>query len=288
MEEKRRVQLRRAVRYLYDLQKLRISTGNRDTTTQVELEPEDLVFLTASAGKLEGLEKEAEKEIKSLLKGIPIWESWLKDQKGIGPRLGGVLISEFDIHRAPHMSSFWKYAGLAVTDGKADRMTRGKKADYNPWLKAKLIKVMGDSFIKSNSPYKTFYDNYKNRKVNTISEICGSCGGTGKVKSQEKKTKVPKKEKIEESPKDVKCYNCKGTGGPAPWGHGDAHRHLAATRYMCKMFLQFFWEEWRKVEGLPIRMPYAEEYLGRAYHTRPEQPKVYKKDIVTIINNEMS
>ena len=266
-----KIRLRRTVRYLYDTQKLRISTSNRDSTDAVELEAIDLIFLTESAEKLKGIESDTTKELKGLLKGIPIWDQYLKEQKGIGPRLGAVLLAEFDVHKAPNASSFWKYAGFGVTDGVADRMRRGDTSEdritYNAFLKAKLAKVMGDSFIKANSPWRQFYDNYKTRKQNQLVD-CMLCEGKGTIKAsaedaEEKKpngkrsTKKPKKEKV--------CPNCNGLK-KGPWGRSELHRHRAAVRYMCKMFLADFWKHWRELEGLEVRPPYAEEYLGRVHH----------------------
>lgn len=43
------------------------------------------------------------------------------------------------------------------------------------------------------------------------------------------------------------------------------HRHRAATRYMIKMFLKDLYVAWREIEGLPVREPYAEEYLGKKH-----------------------
>ena len=40
------------------------------------------------------------------------------------------------------------------------------------------------------------------------------------------------------------------------------HKHAMANRYMIKIFLQDLWLKWRELEGLPIRAPYAEEKLG--------------------------
>lgn len=42
----------------------------------------------------------------------------------------------------------------------------------------------------------------------------------------------------------------------------DGHRHNAAMRYMIKMFLLDLWRNWREVEGLPIVPSYAEAKLG--------------------------
>ena len=298
-----KIKLRRSVRFLYEIQKLRISTAQRGDKRirggeAILIPEEEMKFFMEAAGRLEQLECDTEKEVKKVLKGIPIWENWLKRQKGIGPRLGGVIISEFDITKCNTISAMWSYAGLAVVDGKAAHFKRGEKGGYNPWLKAKILKVLGDSFMKSNSPWRKFYDDYKHRKQNQLVNVCMACSGKGKVKY--KKNKFGEEELIggvsakeesvktderkrnryssilsrstfkvvvgEESGRIAICANCKGTGGPTCWGKSDKHRHNAAIRYMAKQFLSALWLEWRNMENLPIRVPYAEEYLNRKHH----------------------
>lgn len=43
------------------------------------------------------------------------------------------------------------------------------------------------------------------------------------------------------------------------------HIHLYANRKMVKQFLLDFYLAWREIEGLPIRKPYAEEYLNKKH-----------------------
>jgi hypothetical protein len=52
----------------------------------------------------------------------------------------------------------------------------------------------------------------------------------------------------------------------------DGHKHAAAMRKMVKLFLSHLWEEWRKAEGLPVRPPYALEYME---HTTYHDPKTF-------------
>lgn len=42
-----------------------------------------------------------------------------------------------------------------------------------------------------------------------------------------------------------------------------------AQRYTAKMFLSHLWSVWRELEGLPVRMPYAIEYLGHETYIDP-------------------
>jgi hypothetical protein len=109
---------------------------------------------------------------------------------------------------------------------------KGKTCPYNQWLKSKMMGVLASCFIKSNSPYREFYDNYKNRKMNDpkyIEEI------------KENKKKNPKS---------------KGIG----------HIDNMAKRYMIKQFLKDLYVQWRTVEGLPVRNFYEEEYLGKFHN----------------------
>jgi hypothetical protein len=270
---------REAVRFFYDLQKLRIGSHHRVTTgkDRTKLSEKHYESLIVQSWLLKELEAEALGEVKRILKDVPIYKEWLKEQKGCGPTLSGVIVAEIDIRRAETPSALWKYCGLDVricdkchgaceveTDdgvmkwceaclgrgGYAARRTRGEKAGYNPWLKAKLVKVLGECLIKANSPWRRHYDEYKHRKANTRVDRCMACAGGGTVVYEKKKTM---------------CKNCGGTGGPAPWGRSDAHRHAAAVRKMVKMFLLGLWKEWRKLEGLPVVEPYAEAYLGRTH-----------------------
>lgn len=306
MNDTRALLLKRTVRFFYDAQKLRIQFGNRanEEVKTTELTKEDKAFLDASGTGLKGVEDTTFKEIKRLIKGVPIWEEWLKHQKGIGPTLGGVLVTHIHIEPCSTASKLWRWCGLAVIDGKAERRVKGVKAKYNPWLKAKLLDTMGKSFIKAagsayvmegkgkdrkrkldengneipiplevrakKSPWFKFYAERKHRRQHQIVETCMCCEGTGKAQAEDKdavaegKNGKPSTEKKKK--KIVECWNCDGGKKPPPWGRSDAHREIDARRYMVKMFLLELWKVWRELEGLEVRPSYAEEYLGRKHH----------------------
>lgn len=242
--------LRQAVRFFYDLQKLRIQQGNRGSSETIMLDEPDREFHEQRSETLNTLERRELRHIEKMCRRFPIY-TWLKKQKGVGPTLCGVILSEVDIHRASTPSALWKFAGLDVQNGHAPRRTKGQKNTYNAFLRTKLVGVMGDCMIKANSTWRDHYDNEKVRKQNTLVDACMGCDGTGKAKKGESKGK--------------KCKNCNGTGGPAPWGESDGHRHRAAIRKMVKMFLLELWKEWRAMEGLPVHESYAVAVLGRKH-----------------------
>lgn len=118
--------LRRAVRFLYDLQQLRIETllrgrdkdpGSDEPPT--DLDPDAKKFQEATSKGMLTLEKSALREVDRIASKFPVYE-WLNAQKGVGPTTIGFLLSEFDIHRGVRISNFWSFAGLGVVHADED------------------------------------------------------------------------------------------------------------------------------------------------------------------------
>ena len=138
-----------------------------------------------------GLEKQEATQFSRLgnvLKDFPIYNEFLVNVYGIGPAMAGVILSEINIHAAEYPSSLWKYAGLDVAgDGQgrsrrkehlvestyidADGVEQKKNGiSFNPFLKTKLVGVLGSSFIKQSAAkcqYRKIYDDYKHRLENS-------------------------------------------------------------------------------------------------------------------------
>lgn len=117
-----------------------------------------------------------------------MWDAFFAGVKGCGPLMSAVCLAYFDPYKARHASSFWRYAGLDVQrDPDKDKM-RGvgkwyteerpyidkdgkeqmkKSLTYNPFLKTKLVGVLGSAFLRAKDSYygKVYYD-YKNRLDN--------------------------------------------------------------------------------------------------------------------------
>lgn len=53
-------------------------------------------------------------------------------------------------------------------------------------------------------------------------------------------------------------------------GWTDGHAHNAAMRKVSQLWLSHLWDRWRRLEGLPIRSPYIEEYGGHTDISTPE------------------
>lgn len=184
---------------------------------------------------LEATEAAQFKRLENALIEVPIYNHFLKDVKGIGPAMAGVIVSEIDIHKAEYPSSLHKYAGYDVVNGKGRRIalakeqmeeieyidkdgnTQKKKTlGYNPFLKTKMYVAAGTLLKAGNEEYRKIYDDYKHR--------------------------------LENHPKHIE--KTKG------------HRHMMAQRYMIKRFLSDLYNAWRPLENLVVAPSYEEAKLG--------------------------
>jgi hypothetical protein len=288
--------IRCACRSFYDLQKLRIQSGNRITaafriklgleSSEAEENNEEasellkelrlefkritdgvkritrnikidspLITSMSELSLIEAYERQLEAEsihekaILAELRGERIWSEFLLGVRGVGPLMGGVILSEIDITKCNSISALWAYCGLDVvvtTDEKTGEIKeegRSKKSHhlkpktyidregavketvgitFNPFLKTKMVGVLGTSFLRSGGPYKDIYDGYKYRLQNHP--------------KHKDKTKL--------------------------------HKHNMAVRYMIKFFLADLWTKWREIEGLEVRGSYAEDKLGLPHHEK--------------------
>ena len=273
--------VRTLVRARMDFQAMRKAMGNRlgkkadgtdqDLIESRSFEADDIANFELIQDSAHAQEKQVEKMLKKALKRFPVYNEFLLNVKGVGEIAAGWIIGEFDIHEATTVSKMWQYAGLnpgmvrgkkRIDPGKhngepiareikgrtgnvealiitTDKMVRGDKATdgfvlpYNKPLRTALVGVMAKGFIMQQSPYcLEFYYPYKMRLAQSHNEV----------------THIGK----EKAWKDV----------------SDGHRDRAAKRYMVKMFIADLYAAWRGLEGLPVRKPYQEEYLGHI-HNKP-------------------
>lgn len=141
--------------------------------------------LLAQYVDLEVSEKQHFARLGKILLDYPVYTQFLQGVKGVGPAMAGVIISEIDITKAKYPSSLWAYCGLDVAGdgkGRSRRKEHLVESDYidkegepakkmgisfNPFLKTKLIGVLGASFLRAgDNPYANIYRNYKNRIEN--------------------------------------------------------------------------------------------------------------------------
>ena len=125
-------------------------------------------------------------DLKYITRRHPMWKAFFEGVKGCGEIMAAIILSEFDIHKAKYPTSLFRYVGLDVAEDGRGRSRRKehmidveyedrngkiktrKSLGYNPFLKSKLIAVLGESFIKTqNEKYAQVYYDYKHRIENT-------------------------------------------------------------------------------------------------------------------------
>lgn len=257
---------------------------------------EDITNFTTISDAAKEQEEAIQKMLKEKLERFPIYNDWLKEISGVGDISAGYLLGEFDIEEAVTVSKMTQHAGLnpGLVRGKkriskkeyrpemgeivdikhnpkkgedyiistsemikGDRKTPRFLCPYNQDLRTALVGVLADSFLKARSPYAQFYydlhipDKYRKdeKEMKKRPDLARQCG---RLDLSEKMTTEIRKG---------------GSLVSLPWKDTiDAHRDRAAKRYMIKRFLQDFYGAWRAKEGLPVRKPYEEEYLGHTQH----------------------
>lgn len=288
-----RALLRMLVRSRDNFQGQRIAIDNRlglkangeyQNINRAPLVDKEMLRSVSKAALLQ--EKEITKNLETVLKRFPIYNQWLSKVDGVGPNTAAWIISEFDIRKASMVSNLTSFAGLnpgmvrgrksvpkskykpemgellrelpKTKDGeerysiltdtliKGDGKTPGFLCPFNSKLRVVLMGILATSFMqKQNSYAVNFYYPYKNRLENSETIVTHRKKGGGVVE--------------------------------LPWKDvSPGHRNWAAKRYMIKQFLKDLYVQWRTIEGLSVREPYEEEYLGRKHHI-----KIRKKIIKT-------
>jgi hypothetical protein len=169
----------------------------------------------------------------------PAEAKWAYSQKGIGPIIAAGLAAHIDVTRAEHVSSLWKFAGLAPG---FDRKQKGVKIPYNAHLKLVCFKL-GESFVKvSGKDGATYGKLYAKFKAEEISR--NESGFYREAAKRELATKTFKNDNA------TKKRLMEGK-------LADAHLHARAKRRTVKLFLSHFWVKAREARGLPVSDPYA-------------------------------
>lgn len=261
--QEKRHYIKALTKSLYDFQNYRIRTAGRlnlkadktaqkDNGTKAYLTLRAIESLQECFSYIEKVETMFSRKLTQAIKEMPEWTGFLADIRGLGPLMAAVLISEIDIEKATTVSKIWQFAGLnsgsvkgkKIKNGSAvetndlirgDKPARGYILPYNKFLKTKLMGVLSICLIRTNSPYRKYYDGYKSRLENSEQVITGK--------------------------------DCK-------WCETSAlHRDVAARRYMIKMFLKDYYIAVRSIYGMEIRNCYQEEYLGHIHKRSGQEQK---------------
>ena len=157
----------------------------------------------------------------SCIKKHPVYTRWLQNVSGIGPALAGDLLAEYKVEKIYYIGQLFQYAGIVGTT----RRVKGQKANYNVYLKKRLLGVLPGSFLKARSPYSVIYYQariqYLNRWMNSD----------------------------EEGKKNFSL----------------AHQHMMANRKMIQQFIKDYYVAFRTIMNIPVIKSYEEEKLGMVH-----------------------
>lgn len=225
------------------IQKARVAAQVRETHLEKNGKSCELTKqVVERAGKFEEWLNE---EIGKYVRQHPAYD-WFSKVKGIGDLNIGKVLSLIDIERATMVSKLWRYAGIGVVDGKAERQRRGEKLHYNKMLKSMCWRL-AKGLIRAKGEYYKYYQEKK--------------------REYERRFREEGKEIISATnlPKDKRGLKTE-TDEFFALGHLD----LMAMRKMIKLFLSHLWLIWRKAEGLPITAPYVHAIKGHSDYRPPE------------------
>lgn len=160
------------------------------------------------------------------------------------------------IGESPTPSAYWRWWGLDVEEtGQGPERRKGEQVHYNPKLRAFSWRIKRSFKMQKahKSFYRRIYDNYKKRifENSRMRRVNG------------REVWIPPFSEILKDHKACPFYEeCKSKltkrAEPSCRGHWDN----MAIKYATKVFLSHVWEQWRILEGLPVRQPYALEKLG--------------------------
>lgn len=304
--------LRKEVKLFYDFQRLRMQANGRThhkprededliengpvpeakpgQSTDIILHPDDQANLEARGAELESVEKAALRDIDNLLDRVPFWTAILGNRdahpefRGIGPTLGGVILSQIDIRRAGSISALWQYCGMGTVHGyrcKACHEYVGDAAHGDLVVEkegqaphAQILPPPSDivhpkrKFPPCELGGKELHFNQmyisgraqrptKGEKLSynafLRTKLLGVMGDVMIKNGSDKYRKV--------------YYDYKARLQNKPWGKSDAHRHMASKRYMVKIMMSDIWTLWRTFEKLPVKPSYNEAVLGHKHHS---------------------
>jgi hypothetical protein len=254
------------------------------------------LYLVDSYMSMVRLEEQLKRRLEKLMDGIPVYDQFLSQIKGVGPISSAYMLAYLNPHKAKYPSSFWKYCGLDVAqDGRGrgrykehlvpHTMLKGDGStvdfmglSFQAQLKPKLY-LLATSFVKhKGSKYNEVYYNYKNRLTNradlipiesdesgVVTDVTTTYGPVLNKHMVEITTKSDTVIYVLHTKSDVECRFTAGDSvkkGQLLSGKTKAHINAMALRYVAKIFLVDLHAKWRELEGLPVPAPYSEAKLG--------------------------
>lgn len=268
--------LRELVETYYDVQKTRIAIELRikgyEREGRKDEIPEQLIDIYKRARDQENAIADMIREELNKL-SIPIYTQWLSKIKGIGEVLAAQFIALVgDVGRFEHTSDLYSYAGYGLYDGQIQMKRRGTRIPTGSLkLKAVVHKIVMQMLMNKDPFYRAAYDYFRaveerKNKPRTVS-IDDAVGEYLAIDIPELNLKAGTiiKKRI--------AARLKGAGyDRVEVILSKAHIHMRALRKVKKLFLAHYFEVVRRMEGLPVDVPYSIARNFDAYIPPPYLP----------------
>jgi hypothetical protein len=193
------------------------------------------------------IEDTIDKTLIETVRQYKVWQNWLSKVQGMAEHTAALIIGEFEsafgegegIEHFETASQMCAFAGLGAPGQKRKA---GEKLSYNKQLKSDLMGRWGSMILKQKpekSGYRRLYDAEKERLIHR-------CQQRG----------------IMIVPASQLSINERGKRFEPEGIISIGHIHWMALHNTVKKFIHHLFEEWRKAEGLPSKLPYVFEKLG--------------------------
>lgn len=251
---------------------IQLMSSDRENRETKEIIPCDVpVDVRASMTAVsEALKREAtrlESSMTRTLRGIPIYQRFLKNVFGCGPVVAAYLVADIDITKAEKISNLRRYCGLAVIDGHLERRSGAPKAiggtgTFNAEVRTRLYQMFSAMWKNAakcgkTSKYMDVWRNYVHRiehSERVINRGVDSAGKwTGKIVTGAGNT-----------------VSARGFAHSGGW-------HKAAD-----VFIEDLYIVWRAIEGLPVWPSYYTAKLTAGYEHGGAVAKVIGPRMLTI------
>lgn len=228
-------------RMLLDLQKSRISMGNRvDAMEREGLHPAHMLAAETAESAMEQAETRLKNDLTKLAKRHPMAD-WIAAQRGIGLTGFALLLGTTgSLDRFPSVSKLWKYLGLHVTpEGIAPKKKKGEAWTHTNCAGGTHLRTCKPACKTDHHPnctpdgIGTAYAAQGRVLCYQLGEAIVKVGGDGPYRAAYDRKKAQ--------------YEADRTDWP------QIRRHRAAMRYAVKTLIKEMWIEWhhrmRKIQS---------------------------------------
>lgn len=179
---------------------------------------------------------------------------WFDKVRGVGGAIAAVMLSEIDIDRSPNLGNLYAYCGLDVVvvekkneqTGEIELVGEARSRKAHHLVDRNYINAKGEPATRKSITYNEFLHT---KLLGVTAECLIKASGYFKTEVYNK-------------------YKFRLLNHPDHKTKGEAHIEMMARRYMIKIFVMYFYEEYLRVLGRDLPPKYHEKKLN-LHHSGP-------------------